>query len=277
MFLQLGAIQVFSDGLVRRRLAGEDEAAACIEDRGNDRLAGKQIVTEKDRPEVSEAGAVPGQRALRGVAFAIRPLRAILRRDEFWRQRQDLPCRWPGATRLASRKARKYSVPPSERRRVEHCSHLILREQKCSVPLSAIATRPARHWNGVSGPAASIALMNKPIERLRRGTVPRRADVVVRGDRRHAEQRLAVRPAVSLRLCPLMPKERRASHEEDRESRQADVGHRVVAVTPRPLALVRQTGADLAQRPKNVRETHPACPLVNAHPVHEILHSWRST
>jgi hypothetical protein len=47
MFLQFGAIQVLSDGLVRRRLAGEDEAAACIEDRGNDRLAGKQIVTEK--------------------------------------------------------------------------------------------------------------------------------------------------------------------------------------------------------------------------------------
>src|SRR5208282_1616701 len=54
-------------------------------------------------------------------------------------------------------------------------------------------------------------------------------------------------------------KERRASHEEDRESRQADVGHRVVAVTPRALALVRQTGADLAQRPDHVcNGAHPA-------------------
>ena len=69
---------------------------------------------------------------------------------------------WPGATMLAPRKAWKYSVPPSERRRVEHCSHLILREQKCSLPSSAISTRPSRHWNGVSGPAASIAFTNSP-------------------------------------------------------------------------------------------------------------------
>jgi hypothetical protein len=53
-------------------------------------------------------------------------------------------------------------VPPSERRRVGHCLHLISREQKCSVPSSAISTRPFRHWNGVSGPAASIALKNSP-------------------------------------------------------------------------------------------------------------------
>ena len=53
MFLQFGTMQVLSDGLVRRRLAGEDETAPGIEDRGDDRLAGEQIVTEKDRPEVS--------------------------------------------------------------------------------------------------------------------------------------------------------------------------------------------------------------------------------
>jgi hypothetical protein len=57
MFLQFGAIRLFSDGLVRRRLAGEDEAAAGIEHRGNDRLAGKQIVTEKDRPQVAHQAA----------------------------------------------------------------------------------------------------------------------------------------------------------------------------------------------------------------------------
>ena len=28
---------------------------------------------------------------------------------------------------------------------------------------------------------------------------------------------------------------------------------------------------------KNIRETHPAYPLVNARPVHEIPQSWRST
>src|SRR5664279_778090 len=44
-----------------------------------------------------------------------------------------------------------------------------------------------------------------------------------------------------------MRQERRASHEKCRERRQADVGHRVVAVAPRPFAPVGKTGADLAQ------------------------------
>src|ERR1017187_3931622 len=44
-----------------------------------------------------------------------------------------------------------------------------------------------------------------------------------------------------------MGQERRAAHEEDRECRQADVRHRVVVATRRPLALVRQTGADPLQ------------------------------
>jgi hypothetical protein len=69
---------------------------------------------------------------------------------------------WPGATRVVLTKAWKYSAPPSERRRVEHCRHLILREQKCSVPSSTISTRPPRHWNGASGQGASIALMSSP-------------------------------------------------------------------------------------------------------------------
>jgi hypothetical protein len=68
---------------------------------------------------------------------------------------------WPGATRVAPRKAWKCSTPPSERRRVEHCGQLILREQKYSVPSSAINTRSPRHWNRVSGPAALMARMNR--------------------------------------------------------------------------------------------------------------------
>ena len=69
MFLQFGAMQVLSNRLVRRWLAGEDEVAAGILDGGNDRLAGKQIVTEIDRPEVREAGAVTGQPPFRGVGM----------------------------------------------------------------------------------------------------------------------------------------------------------------------------------------------------------------
>jgi len=79
MLLQFGAQQVLSNGLMRRWLAGEDEVAAGIVDRGGDRLAGKQIVPEIDRPKVSEAGTMPGQPALGGIAFAILLLRPVPR------------------------------------------------------------------------------------------------------------------------------------------------------------------------------------------------------
>jgi hypothetical protein len=125
-------------------------------------------------------------------------------------------CLWPGATMLAPRKAWKYSVPPSERRRVEHCSPLILREQKCSVPSSA---RPSRHWNGVSGLAASIAFMNS------RSNTAGVAPSSIR--RMSLSEGIADMPNnVSqfdrpwpLHQRSLMPKERWASHEEDRERR----------------------------------------------------------
>ena len=74
-------------------------------------------------------------------------------------------CLWPGATMLAPRKVWKYSVPPSERFRVEHRAHRILREQKCSVPSTAINVRPANgpsgRRNGSSTPAAAIVLKNR--------------------------------------------------------------------------------------------------------------------
>src|SRR4051795_2895966 len=73
-----------------------------------------------------------------------------------------------------------------------------------------------------------------------------------------------------------MPKERRASHEEDRERRQTDVSHCVVAVTPRAFALVGQTGADLAQRPDHLcNGAHPALesmiePAHKRKPLHAV-------
>jgi hypothetical protein len=110
-----------------------------------------------------------------------------------------------------------------------------------------VQTLERRQW-----PRRLDRFEEQPIEGRRRSAVQHQADVVVGGDRRHAEQRLTVRPAVPLRQRSLMPKERRASHEEDRERRQTDVRHCVVAVTPRALALVGKTGADLAQRPDHV-------------------------
>ena len=113
-------------------------------------------------------------------------------------------------------------------------------------------------------------LHEQPIERRRRGAVQHQADVVVGGDRRHGEQRLAVRLAEALLQRALMRQERRASHEEDRERRQTDVGHREITVMPRSLALVGKTGADLAQRPDQLRNgAHPALEFDDRAPAQE--------
>ena len=90
MLFQLGAMQVFGDGLVRGRLAGEDEIAAGLLDGGGDRLAGEQVVAEKDRPQMRHRSAMPGQPALGGVALAVLLLRPVLGGDELRRQRQHL-------------------------------------------------------------------------------------------------------------------------------------------------------------------------------------------
>jgi hypothetical protein len=44
-----------------------------------------------------------------------------------------------------------------------------------------------------------------------------------------------------------MAQERRASHEEHRERREADIGHGVFAVTAWPFALAREAGANVFQ------------------------------
>jgi len=67
MFLQLGALQVLGDGLVEEVFARKDEVAVRHDDVGGDRLAGKQVVTEIDRPKLSDRGAVPCQPALRAL------------------------------------------------------------------------------------------------------------------------------------------------------------------------------------------------------------------
>jgi hypothetical protein len=43
MLLQFSAVEILGDGLMRRRLARENEVAAGIVDGGDDRLTGKQI------------------------------------------------------------------------------------------------------------------------------------------------------------------------------------------------------------------------------------------
>ena len=256
MFLQFGALQVFSNRLMRSWLAGEDEVAAGILDGGNDRLAGKQIVAEIDRPEVSEVGAVPGQPPFRGIALAVLLLRPILRRDKFRRQGQDLlvaRCDHAGTQEGVEVFGAAIGAPP--------CRTLLafdLARTEVLAPIERDRHPPVKTLERCQWPRCLDRLHEQSVECRRRSAVQHQADVVVGGDRRHAEQRLAVRPTVPLRQRLLMPKERRASHEEDRKRRQTNVRHCVVAVAPRASALVVQTGADFAQRPDHVcNGAHP--------------------
>lgn len=85
------------------------------------------------------------------------------------------------------------------------------------------------------------------IERRRLGAVEHQADIGVGWNGGHAEQGLAVRPAMSFGERALMAQERGASHEKHRERRETDVGQGVFTITARSLAPIRQTGADSFQ------------------------------
>jgi hypothetical protein len=116
-------------------------------------------------------------------------------------------------------------------------------------------------------------LLEDPVKVAGRRAVQHLPDVIVRRDRRHAEQGLAIRPAMSLLQRPLIGQERWALHEENGESRQPDVRHRVADVPPPPL--VRQAGARLAHRRQQVLENlHP---IVESQPpgMRKCLHALR--
>ena len=161
-------------------------------------------------------------------------------------------------------------MPPSARRRVEHCAHLILARAEVLGPIERDWHSPIQALERRQRPGRLDRLHEQPIERRRRGAVQHQADVVVGGDRR--TWRTTSRSSIGRGLLQraLMRQERRASHEEDRERRQTDVGHRVITVTPRSLALVGKTGADLAQRPDQLRNgAHPALEIDDRAPAQE--------
>ena len=59
-------------------------------------------------------------------------------------------------------------------------------------------------------------------------------DMIVAGDPVEAEQRLAIRPPLSLLQTALVRQERRALHEEQGKRRQADIRHRVARIASMP-------------------------------------------
>ena len=230
---------------MRGRLAGEDEVAAGVLDRGGDRLAGEQVVTEINRPEMGNCATMPDQPALGGIALAILLLRPVLRGDELRRQRQDLRvarCDHAGTQKgMEAFHTAIGTVPRRALRAFDLARAEVLAAIQRDQQPSAQAMEPRQRPGCLDGPHEEC------VKDCRRGAVQHQADVVVGGDCRHAEQGLAVGPALPPLQRPLVCQKRRASHEEQRERREADVGHGVVALTARSLALVWKTGADRAQ------------------------------
>jgi hypothetical protein len=85
------------------------------------------------------------------------------------------------------------------------------------------------------------------VERVRGGSVEHLTDMRIGWNFGHSEQRLAIRPSVAFFKPSLIIQERRASHEEQRERRQSDVGHCVRPVTAGVLAPIGKPGTDTAQ------------------------------
>src|SRR4051794_21041505 len=140
---------------MRGGFAGQNEIAACVLDRRGPGLTGEQIVAQEDRAEVFQGRAMAGQpafSALRSQSCFSAPSWGAMNSGGKGRT-----CWWPGATMLAPRKAWKYSVPPSDRLRVEQRGQWILRDVKCSVPSRGINIRPPRRLNGSSTPSVSMA------------------------------------------------------------------------------------------------------------------------
>ena len=216
--------------------------------------------TEIDRPVARQGRAMPGEPALGGVALAILLFRPVLRGDELGRQRQNLlvsGCHQAGAEKgmevldAAVRAAALGALRAMDLARAE-----VLRpvERNQHPPAQAL-----ERCQRVGGGDGRHGRHEQPVKRRWSDPVQHQADVVVRRDGRHPEQRLAVRSAVPLRQGPLMRQERWASHEKQRERRQADVSHRIGATVLRSLALVRKTGAHLSQiRYQAFECTHPS-------------------
>ena len=246
MLFELGAVDVLGYGLVGGGLAGQDEAGAALLDGLGDRLAGEQVVAEIDRLVACQGGAMLGQPALGSVALAILLFRAVLRGDELGRQRQHLlvaGCHQAGAEKGVEELGAAIGATPRGALRAMDLARAevlgpVERDQHASVEALERRQRVGGNRHG---------LHEQPVEGRGRGAVQHHADIVVRRDRRHSEQRLAVRSAMALRQGALMGQERRAAHEEQRERRQADIRHRVGAIALRPLSPVRKTGADLLQ------------------------------
>ena len=254
------ARQVLAESGMRLRLAGEQEVSTHRLDRHADGLTGEQIVAEIDRLEMGISWAAGGQPAAGGSRLAVLLLVPVLRHDELRRQRQHM-----GVARRHHRCAEEAvevfdpavaALPARTLRAMDLARGEVLRSVERDQHVTA---QTPERLEAATRLGLRDDLLEQPVEPSWRRAVQHLPDVVVCRDRRHAEQGLAIRPAVALRQRPLIRQKRRALHEEHSESRKPDVCHRVSDVAPPPL--VRQASACLAHRHQQILE--------NLHPIVE--------
>ena len=189
-----------------------------------------------------------GEPALDGVALAVLFLGAVLGSDHLGRQGQNL-----GVAGRHEAGAEKGMEELCGAIRAATFGALRAMDLARAVVLGAIerdqqaSVQALERRQRIGGGEGLQGVEERSVERRRRGAVQHLSDVVVGRDRRHAEQRLAVRAAVALGQNALMRQERRAAHEEQRERRQADIRHRIGAGGRRSLAPIGKTGADRPQ------------------------------
>ena len=257
--VEFDAGQIFAQGLVARGLAHQQKIAARRLDGLAHRLPGIEVVAQIDRLEPGIGRTHPAQPTSGRHRFAVLLRRAILGTDELGRQRQDRlvsGCHQRGANKgveifrpairaLARRTVRTRKISRAEMFR----------------PVQRDQDTPARLAERFQ-PTTSIDILEDrrkhTVKMVRRRSVEHCPDMIVARDRRHPQQRVAIRPTPPRprRQRLLMPQERRALHEENRKRRQPDVRHRVAPVAPRPS--VRQTGATLPKRPYvAIKSIHP--------------------
>ncbi len=226
-----GALHEVVEGLVGRRLGGEQEVAACRRDGHGNRLAGEKVVAEVDRPQALQALAVGGQPALGGIALAVLFLGPVLGGDELRHQGQRHGvARCDGRGGQHGMVAFRFAVGAFARQALRAGKLLraeVLRAVEgdqhapAEPPEGRQGAPPVQHVEGLVEDRLQVRRMHR---------VEHRPNVVVGRDRRHAEQSSAVRRRAHRLQAALVGQERLRLHEEQRKGRHPDVGHAVAHV-----------------------------------------------
>ena len=243
---------------MRFRLAGEQEAAAGLEDRLAGRLAAVQVVAEKDRPEPFHRRADSLQPPLGGLDFAVLLFVAVLGPDDLRRQRQqEVGSRRDDARSEHGVEVLGLAVRPHARGAVSAA------ELVGGKVLGAVegdeqpSVEPPQKVEAAAAVEVVDDVVEHSVEMLGRGSVEHVAYVVVAGDPLDSEQGAGVRLAPTGFEVLLRGQEGRALQKHHGEGGHAEVGHRQARVAAGPA--VRHGGAEFAHFPDISREWRHGC------------------